>query len=411
MTAFEKLAQAAVQASAALHHEDKPTRDEVHAIVETVFFASLAREEGRPLTLRVAFLAPEGPHRPTVQSRGWWTIPFAEPLPFDKYELVKLAPAVDARQSFIAVTRCDGGLAIWGLINHGASTRYLVEGKTIHATSAGPAYLCVEASAPGVLDLLVGSTWSRRLVEGQVEPAPAPCFRAVGPLGDLIERGAADAQVTPGLWTRTLRLLLGEIQAARHGGTLLLHPTRADGHWNTEGLHLKRQVRDESLVLSEACRAASADEELFNCDLVRANQAFAQPYPPLTQEDAKRMVEARSRDALGEWLDAVRWVAALAAIDGALLLSWSFGVRAFGVIVTSVDKVEVTHAHSSDERDWKAFPWDRFGTRHQSAAAYCDAHRDSAAIVVSQDGVISLFRYQNGGVVMWRPCEVLDAGM
>lgn len=410
VTAFEQLAhEVAEQASNATRVVEKPTSEDVRALIETVFFASLAREEGRPLRLRVAFVAPEGPARPAKQSWGWWTLPFETLLPFDKNELVKLAPSVDSRQSVIAVMRTGDGLRIWGLINHGASSVDLHEGKTTRSSTTGPEFVDVEALAPGVLDVRIGSGWSRRFADGLLDHTPVQPFRADGPLSDIVEYGSAAARVTPGLWTRTLRLLLGEMQRARHGGTLLLH-AGSDGSWSDRGLRLKRRVRGEGLVLTDACHVASAREDMFNDDHARMMGAVPSEFPPLTKNDANRMVQEASRDVHSEWLDAVRWVASLAAIDGALLLSWTFGVRAFGVIVESVNQVEITHASGGDEREWKLFPWDRFGTRHQSAAAYCASHPESAAIVVSQDGPISLFRFRRGKLTMWRPCELLDLG-
>jgi hypothetical protein len=175
---------------------------------------------------------------------------------------------------------------------------------------------------------------------------------------------------------------------------------------------MKCRVHGEGLVLSDACHRASSREYTFNHDHARMmmGQAMTPEFPPLTEADAHRMVMESAADVHSEWSDAVRWVASLAAIDGALLLSWSFGVWAFGVIVESVTETAISHASAADERGWKPFPWNRFGTRHQSAAAFCRSHQTSAAIVVSHDGVISLFRWYEGRVVMWRPCEILDPG-
>lgn len=421
VTAFELLAhETATQALNTARVVEKPTSDEVRTIIETVYFASLAREEGRLLRLRVGFVAAEGSERPTKQSWGWWTLPFETPLPFEKNELVKLAPSVDSRQSVIAVMRSDDGLRIWGLVNNGASSVNLHEGRTTRSSTTGPEFVNVEALTPGVLDIRIGSGWSRRFVDGDVDKSPVHPFRYPnGPLADISKCGSTAACVTLGLWTRTLRLLLAEMQRARHGGTLLLH-AGGEGNWSDRDLRLKRRVHGEGLVLTDACHTASSREVTFDHDFARMTMMHAlQPrfppltgdeFPPLTGDDACRMVMETSRDVHGEWLDALRWVASLAAIDGALLLSWTFGVRAFGVIVESVNHVEITHAAGRQESDWKPFPWDRFGTRHQSAAAYCRSHPESAAIVVSQDGPISLFRYHGGRVVVWRPCELLDLG-
>lgn len=407
-TTFELLACETMQRAVEVARvADKPTSREVRSILETVYYASLAREEGRLLRLRVGFIAPEGPGRPTEPSWGWWVLPFATPVPFEKYSLVKLAPSVDARQSVIAVTSIDGRLFIWGLINNGTSSIDLREGRTTRSTTTGPDFVDVEALTPGVLDVRIGS-WTRRFADGGIDVSPVHPFRTNGPLADIVEAGRSAARVTPGLWSRTLRLLLGEMQRAKHGGTLFLH-SGGERDWNDRGLQLKHRVRGEGLVLTDACYVASSREASHDEDLGRMTMADAEPSEALTGTDATRLVVEATRDVHAEWLDAVRWVASLAAIDGALLLSRTFAVRAFGVIVESVSRVEVTHA-SGKAQAWQPFPWERFGTRHQSAAAFCASHRGSVAFVVSQDGTISVFRYREGRVVMWRPCELLDLG-
>src|SRR5262249_4745417 len=147
---------------------DKPTADEIKTILQTTFFASIAREEGRSLRVRIGFVEPSGPRRPVQPSWGWWALPFENDRPFQKGELVKLAPAVDSRQSLIGVHRADGKLVIWGLLNQGSSMANLREGTSSRASQIGPDFLEVQASAPGVLRVQVGS-WSRRFADGRID--------------------------------------------------------------------------------------------------------------------------------------------------------------------------------------------------------------------------------------------------
>ena len=408
---FDDLASAAAEEAQKTDScVDKPTADDVKRLLEQTFFASLAREEGRSVRVRVGFVEPSGPRRPVQPSWGWWVLPFEHERPLQKGELVKLAPAVDSRQALIGVRRVDEKLVIWGLLNQGSSMANLREGMSSRASSIGPDFLEVQASAPGVLRVQVGF-WSRRFADGKIDE---PCFYPFHPHGsldDVLQR--ATAVMSPGVWNRTLRLLLREMQRAGHGGAIFLRdadePSRADGT-----LKIKYPVRGPGLVLTDACHRLAQAEDAYNRDLARMTLDGAsvpgiapEEYPPHSREDAHRLLIQMDADPNGQWLDAVHWVASLAGVDGALLLSGTFAVSAFGAMVET-KQAEVVEASGRPESEWTPFPWDQFGARHQSAVSYCATHKTSAAVVVSQDGGITLFRWCRGRVVMWRPCSIDD---
>src|ERR1700730_14464697 len=101
--------------------EEPPRLEVLEKLFETLFFASLRREETQPTSCRVAFIDrhkpdPKPPRR--IVADRWQYFPFAEDLEFTVSSLVKLSQAVDPWGSTLAVdTDGHDELRIWGLID------------------------------------------------------------------------------------------------------------------------------------------------------------------------------------------------------------------------------------------------------------------------------------------------------
>ena len=99
--------------------------------------------------------------------------------------------------------------------------------------------------------------------------------------------------------------------------------------------------------------------------------------------------------------DAVFEIATLTSVDGATVLDFSFDVLAFGVKITPIDPDKAPHEitrHSPfrGEESTTVRLADLGGTRHQSAAQFVYDQHEAVAIVVSQDGNVSLFYWGYG---------------
>ena len=82
-----------------------PDAAAVEAIVDTAFWASLRREEGRATRVSLAFLPPERAHGPML---------FEARLPFTPGGLTRLSPAVERPGIHLGVWRDGGELYVWG---------------------------------------------------------------------------------------------------------------------------------------------------------------------------------------------------------------------------------------------------------------------------------------------------------
>ena len=103
----------------------------------------------------------------------------------------------------------------------------------------------------------------------------------------------------------------------------------------------------------------------------------------------ERQIEARR---------AVETLAGLTAVDGATVINEQFELLAFGTKIArrhgspQVERVLLTETVEGSARV-QAPPYHLGGTRHLSAAQFVYDQRDGTALVASQDGRFTIFRW------------------
>ena len=89
-------------------------------VLSTCYQATLLREEGRPVTFRLAIGGPEAFDPAAGPPSGLHRLVFSRPLPLDQHELRRLSPAAVFSQSLIGATLGGAtGAEIWGVIHSG----------------------------------------------------------------------------------------------------------------------------------------------------------------------------------------------------------------------------------------------------------------------------------------------------
>ena len=180
-----------------------------------------------------------------------------------------------------------------------------------------------------------------------------------------------DVSVPNGEAVNVLVQLAASMRAHGRGGTLLVTP-----------------------VGSSAWRESIAGPVLY---------AVQPPFAEL----ADLMRRDRDNRLAHEWQDdfrrAVDAIAGLTAVDGATLINDHYELLAFGAKITRrrgsapVETVRVTEPVEGSGRCPRPFPTQLGGTRHLSAAQFVHDQRDAIALVASQDGRFTIFK--------WSPCE------
>ena len=235
-------------------------------LLETLYFASLKTDEGRPILCTVNYVDPA--QRQNVGSGQatadcWSHVPFDRPLPFDVRTLTKLARAADPAVSSLAVFRDKKNkLFIWGMVDQEPRhSDYIMLDAA--STPARPGLFQATITGVGNIsvyqnDALIGSLEQNTLVEEYHDVLWA------GPVHDLLAGLSATAtwskrpSTLPSTsqrptcegelllrWLNSICRILMNIQHYRHGGGLLITPQTT-----LDGLNVKYKIRYDRLLRS-----------------------------------------------------------------------------------------------------------------------------------------------------------------
>lgn len=322
-----------------------PAPDIVEAIIDAGFWASLRREEGQTPRISLAFL-------PSALARH--PLAFESPLSLGPATLAKVAPAVERPGIHLGVWRSGDGLHVWG------------------TTRDVPAFcLVVEVVAAGLLVVKhrsepFGKFVNVAVLEGdQIKIVDERGGKVVPDCPGLVTSliGSIDRPIASGLNAVMVQLAASMRQHGR-GGALLVVPSESD-KWS------------ESVVNPIAYAVRPPFSEL--ADLMCGPQPDA--------DDLRRAIDA---------------IAGLTAVDGATIINDRYDVLAFGAKITRrrggtpVDTINVTEPVEGNAPA-RATPAQIGGTRHLSAAQFIFDQRDATALVASQDGRFTVFK--------WSPSE------
>ncbi|HUF46492.1 MAG TPA: hypothetical protein VMM93_01690 [Vicinamibacterales bacterium] len=326
----------------------QPDAGVIEAMVDTAFWASLRREEGQSPRISLAFVSPDLAGTP---------LRFRDPLPLHPAALAKLAPAVERASIHLGVWPIDQSLRVWGT-----------------ARDLPQLTLVIEVAASGLLVIKQrGEPFSKFLniavLEGdqikvvhEHETATEDYAPALRSLMGFDPFGA------PGRTANLLIELAASMRAHGRGGALLRVPA-GTSTW------LESVVTPMPYIVDPPYRALA--------DLV---------------EQPSSMPDGRDwRDAVHHAVDGL---AGLTAVDGATLIDDRYSLLAFGVKIRPrqasqiVDRVVVTEPIEGRPM-WHEAPARLGGTRHLSAAQFVFDQHDAVAVVASQDGHCTIFRWSD----------------
>ena len=328
----------------------EPGTADIEAMIDAAFWAVLRREEGMTPTISLALLPPDDAGQ---------AIRFAVELPLHASALAKVGPAVERPGIHLGVWRRDGELKVWG------TTRVI------------PAFcLVVEVVASGLLVIKhrndpFGKFVNVAVLEGDQIKIVDESFSATpecpGPVKSLLGFNVPGREVGQ---VDVLVQLAASMRAHRRGGALLVVPAG-----------------------SEAWRDSIVGPVLYGVD---------PPFAELAGLIARERAEAESHEWQEDLRRSVGAIAGLTAVDGATIINDRYELLAFGTKITRrrgsppVERVVVTEPVEGSQTESVA-PAQFGGTRHLSAAQFVHDQRDAIALVASQDGRFTIFR--------WSPSE------
>lgn len=341
----------AVQAHFTRHINSVPAQDgfeletpptlAIAAIIDVAFWASLRREEGQAPRISLAFLPPD---------RARHALTFAARLPLSPAVLAKVAPAVERPGIHLGVWRNGEEFFVWGTTREVPPFCLVVE-----VVTSGLIVVKHRADPFGkFVNVAVLEGDQIKIVDEGVGHVIPDCPAVVTSLV-----GATDTASGSGLTTVLIQLAASMRQHAR-GGALLIVPA-GTSEWR------------ESIVSPMLYAVEPPYSEL-------ARLSCASGADP---DDLRRAVDA---------------IAGLTAVDGATIINDRYDLLGFGAKIarkrgsTPVEFVNLTEPVQGST-PVRATPAQFGGTRHLSAAQFVHDQRDATALVASQDGRFTIFKW------------------
>jgi hypothetical protein len=329
----------------------QPDKYIIETIIDTAFWASLRKEEGRSPKISLAFLPPESVDQPLI---------FEYPLALTANILTKLAPAVEHPGIHLGVWYHESELYIWG-------TTHEIPGYCFVLEVVEPGLLVVKHGRIDGFGKFVNVAVLKgdeiKIIDDTSISTP-DCPIMVNSLLGFTDTGS---------WNDTVNLhvqLAVSMRAHGRGGTLLVVPS-ANDNWRDSIIHP---------ITYPIFPAFGALTKLMDRDVDEVNDV-------IWQEELRREIES---------------IAGLTAVDGATIINDKNEILAFGAKITrspgreTVRQILVTEP-IKNTRPSIIPPSSDGGTRHFSAAQFVYDQRDAFALVASQDGRFTIFS--------WSPCD------
>jgi hypothetical protein len=387
-------------------------------LLETAFFASLEREEGRPLR----FVLVCNPDAKIVRDGVDEVVPVVElesKRPLTIETLRSIGPAVNPSNAAILVT-CPAGAdepascEIAGVLNVGSNLARTRRGRLYYHRPA-PYALLIDVRDAGELHIYRGGIKLASLKAGQLHDQLASSELEFLPISAILTAGAQklrsrarlpshepDRETSDFEWTALLNTVLSIVNGVHehgHGGTLLLV---APGSESSLPVRMKFDVGGQTNVLADRFVAfLNARHEL-----VEARWRAGKEGDP--GDDAGGLWHLQNATLVAEedLSDAADLVARFTAVDGALVLSSDLRVLGFGaeIVVDASVRAIAFEVYGSRRRpgDLHEVDGERFGMRHRSALRGITVADQTAAFVVSQDGAVSFFWKEHDRVMLKR---------
>lgn len=334
--------------------------------MNVLFNASLHVEEGRQVRLRITLGLPNagGLANPDAD------IPFAESIKFEESAIVKLAPSVNLWNRQLLVIPDGNDFKIIGYLQKNDSG--LSRGREMRRTNM----LACEIHGPG--EIRVNAPLNCEYNKGNIS-----CFSKLEDIASIkLWFDELENMLSPNSKPMILSVLLNILRYMRegkHGGTIAILPNVENARNND----IEEKYILNSDLLKDAIFKLCADQETTFYFQSIINDMPVSLISPLVQDKTIHQAgkEIHKLYCSHNKLNAVEhFVASISYIDGAVLLGRDFKIIGFGARFTA-------------KKENGAL--ENVGMRHKSAHDFCCKTLGAIAIVVSQDGRITV--YSNNG--------------
>jgi hypothetical protein len=393
-------------------------------LLSVAYQASLLSEEDRPVRFRLFVASPDRVPPDEGPPEGLHALRFDERRAYNEYEIRRLSPAAKYHRALIglALSGDRQTFHIWGLLQSGPRWMQSARGGRGVASPVPADVVIVRVSGPGLVSVTLGDVTLGELRAGYLERLSVDVFESAwlaARFAALREEilaeharamGGRAVPLDPGIARKVsqqmMKRVIAILREGHHGGTVVVLPEARARHLVSDGglLRLKYAFADT---------AARRRYQVLVRALLRevALGAAEAPSPP---ERADWSVYQRShRPALAAldeaMLEVSQLIAALADVDGAVVLTDRLEILGFGAEITGA-LPEISCVHRALDLEGTRFdvlPIDGVGTRHRSAYRLCAREPDALALVVSHDSAAQFVSWRGGAPTFW---EHMSAG-
>jgi hypothetical protein len=401
-----------------------PPPAQLRHILDTAFFASLEREEGRELQF-VLCCAPDATVLRDGLGEAVPVVPLRVPRPTTVGAIRALAPALSPRNAAMLI-RCPpeddraDACEIAGIVHVGSDLALARSGRSFYHRPA-PAAFVVDVRDAGALHLYVGGVKLGALQGGTLQDQIAFSALEFLPIANILAKG--EQRLRPSItkpsheptrewsdfqWTALLNTVLCVVNGVKdhdHGGTVLLV---APGSEASLPVRIKYELEERADVLGDRfVRFLNARHRLATARL-RARTGEATAHEAASSESDAFAAES-------ELADAADLVAHLTAVDGAVVLGSDLRVLGFGaeIVLDAAAPVEAYEVVGTNylTSAWPKVDSESFGMRHRSALRCVGVAESTAAFVISQDGTANLFWKHADRVLLKRNVNTANPNM
>lgn len=398
-----------------------PSLAALQNLFQTLFNASLHREESADLLFDIVVLDPSNPD-PKPPSNPpfdrWLAYSFSGHLEANVANIVKLARASDPRASSFALYYDEKtGWYIWGMVDQGEKYHSFLNHVSdsgserpglFQASIAGVGHLIVSVAYEKVAELRVDRLILRThdiFWRGPVHDKLLPGIQSY--ISDVVsivgtntfeKRGHWSASLSS-YWIASLCSLILKIQGLKHGGALLLNTGDATG------LNIKYRINYDRLRESLFRRAilhikhTDVSDRIFE-EVLDTNSDEVPIDYYLEESIFGSDITQNDKEVSG----ALWFIACLSRVDGLIVMDRQLGVLGFGAEITINEVPKSIIKAKSRLGGTKRGPklhYDHFGTRHRSMMRYVARNPASVGFVISQDDEVRAMTQVNGKVVVW----------
>ena len=384
-----------------LEHAD--LLEDLGELVDQVFFASLATEEGENLRFHVVVAGKKKleevtdtewpdviPEEQEQEQELAWTVMRIEPHRVDPKALVKLAGATEFGRTALVLDQRDedGQLWIAGVARRNPRTN-------------GGRVLVVSTSAPGAVSVYFEGRRIMRYERGLLVPPVVDVFSEAGVVTRAIRSSIPEFLarmknifISPhNVGERVFSRLVRGMRATGHGGSVLVLPAIPEGDAAPKPKYrplrpdvLSAQAQAYVDVRTESTKAAWGAENLDE-------------FPFAEWKQREDVAEANLEAAVDD-------IARLTAPDGALLMGPEFAVLGAGYMVTGTGTGKVLDIFEAFDAEGKRvsekpYALEQHGARHKAAATFV-SQSGGFAFVASEDGPLKVLVRHEERILLWR---------